>query len=143
MTEKPDLARTVGGAGTIDSRRATCGKWETYDPGKVYRALVVIEEDEDGVFVVHSPSLPGAASQGRTPEEALENIREALAGCIEAYLEDDGQIPWVHNPGFDGKAVEVDRSRCLSFPPLQVGRRSAPSRKPGLPSREFVDRTIS
>jgi predicted RNase H-like HicB family nuclease len=44
---------------------------------------VVIEPDEDGVFVAEVPSLPGCLSQGRSRNEAIQNIKEA----IEAYLE--------------------------------------------------------
>ncbi|RLI78428.1 type II toxin-antitoxin system HicB family antitoxin [Archaeoglobales archaeon] len=44
---------------------------------------VVLEQGEDGYYVVTVPSLPGCISQGKTKEEALENIKEA----IELYLE--------------------------------------------------------
>lgn len=44
---------------------------------------VLIEQDEDGVFVATVPSLPGCVSQGSTRDEALRNAREAT----EAYLE--------------------------------------------------------
>lgn len=44
---------------------------------------VIIEQDEDGVFVAEVPSLPGCVSQGGTRLEALTNVREA----IEVYLE--------------------------------------------------------
>lgn len=44
---------------------------------------VVIEPGEDGYFVVHVPSLKSCWSQGKTREEALQNIREA----IDLYLE--------------------------------------------------------
>ncbi len=44
---------------------------------------VVIERDEDGVFIAEVPRLPGCISQGRSREEALRNIREA----IEVYIE--------------------------------------------------------
>lgn len=44
---------------------------------------VVIEKGENGYYVVTVPSLPGCISQGKTKEEALENIKEA----IELYLE--------------------------------------------------------
>jgi predicted RNase H-like HicB family nuclease len=46
-----------------------------------YRVLV--EQDEDGIFVAEVPSLPGCISQGETRADALLNIQEA----IEAYLE--------------------------------------------------------
>ena len=46
---------------------------------------VVIEPGEDGYFVAHCPSLKGCWSQGKTRDEALLNIREA----IELFLEPD------------------------------------------------------
>lgn len=44
---------------------------------------VVLEKGEDGYYVATVPTLPGCISQGKTKEEALENIKEA----IELYLE--------------------------------------------------------
>lgn len=41
---------------------------------------VVLETGEDGWITAECPSLPGCVSQGRTEEEALANIREAIAG---------------------------------------------------------------
>ena len=46
---------------------------------------VIVERGEDGYFVAHVPSLKSCWSQGKTKEEALENIREA----IDLYLEPD------------------------------------------------------
>ena len=43
---------------------------------------VIIEPDEDGVFVVECPNLPGCISQGKTREEAVENIKDAIAGYL-------------------------------------------------------------
>ncbi|MDQ1559234.1 MAG: hypothetical protein QOD32_2294 [Pyrinomonadaceae bacterium] len=51
---------------------------------------VLIEEDEDGVFVAEVPSLPGCISQGATREEALTNIKEAIALYVES-LEAHGE----------------------------------------------------
>ena len=45
---------------------------------------VVIEPDEDGVFVVEVPALPGCLSQGRTRAEAIANIKEAIAAYLES-----------------------------------------------------------
>jgi len=53
-----------------------------------YRVLV--EQDEDGVFVAEVPSLPGCVSQGETRAEALENVREAIAVYLES-LEAHGE----------------------------------------------------
>ncbi len=44
------------------------------------RYRVHIQQDEDGVFVAEVPSLPGCLSQGRTREEAVANVREAMVG---------------------------------------------------------------
>jgi len=48
---------------------------------------VTINRDEDGVWVIECPSIPGCVSQGETKEEALENIREAIALCLEVRAE--------------------------------------------------------
>jgi len=42
---------------------------------------VVVSEGEDGWFVVECPSIPGCVSQGKTVEEALENVKDAIRGC--------------------------------------------------------------
>jgi predicted RNase H-like HicB family nuclease len=44
---------------------------------------VIIKKGEDGYFAAHCPSLKSGCSQGKTKEEALRNIQEA----IELYLE--------------------------------------------------------
>ncbi len=49
---------------------------------------VIIEKGEDGYFVARCPSLKSCWSQGKTEEEALRNIREA----IELYLEPDEEL---------------------------------------------------
>lgn len=48
---------------------------------------VTIDRDEDGVWIVECPSIPGCVSQGATKDEALVNIREAIALCIEVRAE--------------------------------------------------------
>lgn len=48
------------------------------------KLLVTLQEDESGMLVVECPAIPGCVSQGRTEEIALENIREAIEGCLEA-----------------------------------------------------------
>jgi len=51
---------------------------------------VVIEQDEDGFFVVEVPAMPGCLSQGRSREEAIDNIREAIAGWLEVMEQKAG-----------------------------------------------------
>jgi len=48
------------------------------------KLLVTLERDESGMIVVECPAIPGCVSQGRTEQEALGNIREAIQGCLEA-----------------------------------------------------------
>ena len=48
---------------------------------------VTIERDEDGVFVVACPSIPGCHSQGGTRDEALTNIKEAIVLCLGVRAE--------------------------------------------------------
>ena len=50
---------------------------------------VVVYPGEDGYWVAECPSLPGCISQGRTKQEAIVNIKEAIEGYIAA-LDDDG-----------------------------------------------------
>ena len=44
---------------------------------------VILREGEDGWYVAEVPSLPGCISQGKTTDEALENIKEAIALYLE------------------------------------------------------------
>jgi predicted RNase H-like HicB family nuclease len=48
---------------------------------------VTIDRDEDGVWVVECPSIPGCVSQGKTKAQALKNIEEAIALCLEVRAE--------------------------------------------------------
>ena len=54
---------------------------------------VIIYPGEDQYFVAECPSLPGCISQGRTKEEAISNIREAIQGYIAALEQDNLPIP--------------------------------------------------
>ncbi|MCC5843965.1 MAG: type II toxin-antitoxin system HicB family antitoxin [Verrucomicrobia bacterium] len=49
--------------------------------------MTTIDRDEDGVWVVECPSIPGCISQGKTKAEALENVKEAIALCLEVRAE--------------------------------------------------------
>lgn len=49
--------------------------------------VITIEQDEEGVFVVECPSIPGCISQGKTEQEALENIEDAIKQCLEVRAE--------------------------------------------------------
>jgi predicted RNase H-like HicB family nuclease len=54
---------------------------------------VIIHEGEDGYWIAECPSLPGCVSQGKTEDEATENIKEAISAYIEALKEDNLPVP--------------------------------------------------
>lgn len=54
---------------------------------KVHDFTVLIEKDEDGIYVGSVPSLKGCHSQGKTINELLKNIKEAIELCLEVEKE--------------------------------------------------------
>ncbi len=72
-----------------------------------YRFQVIIEQDEDGYYVADVPALQGCYTQGRTFEEALENIREVIEMCIQEMLE-------------DGKAIESQYPEVVGIKTLEI-----------------------
>jgi len=48
------------------------------------KLIVTLERDETGMIVAECPAIPGCVSQGKTENEALANIREAIEGCLQA-----------------------------------------------------------
>jgi predicted RNase H-like HicB family nuclease len=50
------------------------------------KLIVTLERDETGMMVAQCPAIPGCVSQGKTEEEALANIRETIAACVEARV---------------------------------------------------------
>lgn len=54
---------------------------------KVYHFTVLIEQDEDGWFVAKVPDIQGCATQGKSIDEALERVKEAIHVCLEAEKE--------------------------------------------------------
>lgn len=56
---------------------------------------ITLEEDEDGLIVASCPALPGCYSQGRTEEEAIANIREAIRGYVASMRRHGEDIPTI------------------------------------------------
>lgn len=57
---------------------------------------IVLEPQEEGGFTVFVPALPGCISEGETREEAIENIREAIALYLESVENDKIEYPGEH-----------------------------------------------
>ena len=54
---------------------------------------VIVYRGEDAYWVAECPSLPGCISQGKTREDAIENIKEAIRGYVAALEEDRLPVP--------------------------------------------------
>ena len=48
---------------------------------------ITLDRDEDGVWIAECLAIPGCVSQGKTKQEAIENIKEAIALCLEVRAE--------------------------------------------------------
>ena len=93
-----DPVRVPAEAGTpnranVDSASFVDSGATNQDDGEVRRLLVVFQMDEDGWQVASCPTLPGCHSQGRTREEALDNVREAIRGYLASLREHDAALP--------------------------------------------------
>ena len=64
---------------------------------------IIVEQDEDGVFVATVPSLPGCVSQGETRNEALRNVREAIEGYVESLRARNEPVP----PSIHEEVIDV------------------------------------
>jgi predicted RNase H-like HicB family nuclease len=49
--------------------------------------IVTLDRDEDGAWIAECPSIPGCVSQGQTRDEALANVQDAIAACLEVRAE--------------------------------------------------------
>jgi len=67
-----------------------------------YRILV--EQDEDQMFVAECPTLPGCVSQGKSRQEAVDNIQDAIRGYLGSLRKHDEPIP----PSIEEEFVEVN-----------------------------------
>ena len=69
-----------------------------------FKFRVLVEQDEDGVFVTEVPALPGCITQGSTRKEALANVQEAMELYIESLEAHGDPIP----PAIMEEIVEIN-----------------------------------
>ena len=67
---------------------------------------IVMEKDEDGVYIATVPELPGCVSDGKTKGEALKNVKEAITGYLETLKDEGWYLPKIVS--IDRVAVEVN-----------------------------------
>jgi predicted RNase H-like HicB family nuclease len=97
MGQSDNLTPDVGGANAavdFSKRRFQVSCME-------YR--VVIEPDENGVFVAVCPALLGCIAHGKTHAEALANIKDAMTRCLASLKEHNQPAP----PPMSEKTVEI------------------------------------
>src|ERR1700682_5443874 len=61
--------------------------WATPGLNPTMKFLTVIYQDENKMWIVECPAIPGCVSQGHTREEAIKNIKEAISLCLEVRAE--------------------------------------------------------
>jgi predicted RNase H-like HicB family nuclease len=54
---------------------------------------VIIEKDEDGILVAKVPDLPGCATEAKTRQELIKNVKEAIQAYLEALKEHRDPVP--------------------------------------------------
>ena len=55
---------------------------------KLLNFTVLIEQDEDGIYVAKVPDISGCYTQGKTVEQVMERIKEAIQVCLESEIEE-------------------------------------------------------
>ena len=74
---------------------------------RTYHFKVIVEQDEDGSYIIDCPYFKGCHSYGKTLEEALENIKDVIAMCIEEAIE-------------EGEKVDFNFPKIIDFRDVQV-----------------------
>ena len=69
---------------------------------------VFIEQDEDGIYVAKVPELEGCYTQGKTLEEVMERIREAIEVCLEADKENVNPMKFIGM-----QRVQIERPQII------------------------------
>jgi predicted RNase H-like HicB family nuclease len=69
--------------------------------------IIVIEQDEDGIYVGSVPALKGCHSQGETLDELLENMKEAIEAHLEYLKMNQDEVPIERFKGISEIEIEV------------------------------------
>lgn len=82
---------------------------------KVLNFKVIIEQDEDGLFVADAPAIPGCYTQGKTYEEAVERIKEVIGLCL-----DEAKHNLVYRTKIDLEKAPQDKFLGVTNVPIRI-----------------------
>ena len=74
---------------------------------KSYEIQVIVEQDEDGMYVASCPSLQGCYTQAKTFEEVMKRIKDVVAMCIEELKEEGKDVNIAYPEVFAIKTLKV------------------------------------
>ncbi len=74
---------------------------------KSYSIQVVVEQDEDSVFIAECPALQGCYAQGKTFEQAIKNIQDVIMMCIQEMNDENKKINLKYPEVIGIKTLEV------------------------------------
>jgi predicted RNase H-like HicB family nuclease len=84
---------------------------------EIFNFTVLIEQDEDGIYIAKVPDITGCYTQGKSVEQVMERIKEAIQVCIEA--EDRDNILPLKFVGVQQLEVKLTGQFVLCHPHLQ------------------------
>ena len=75
---------------------------------------LLVEQDNEGMFVAECPTISGCISQGKTKEEAIKNIHNAIKGFMQSYKTYSMRFPPVYNESLD-KIPELSSENLINL----------------------------
>lgn len=82
---------------------------------KALNFRIIIEQDEDGIFIASVPAIPGCHTQGATYEETIKNIQEAIELCLEVAKDDKK-----YSDKIDWNEAEGEKNRFLGVTEIPI-----------------------
>jgi len=101
--------------------------------------IIKLSEEDGGGYLAIVPKLPGCMSDGSTPQEALENVQDAIKCWIETAREKGRQIP----PPDEYKEEEYSGRLVLRIPKSLHKRLAEEAKKEGVSLNSFIQHLIS
>jgi antitoxin HicB len=104
---RDDLRGKVGHALALACFIEQCYNHSAMD-AHLYSIRLYLEPNPGGAYTVTSPDVPGLVTEGRTPEEILGNVQEALDALQEAWQELGMPVPPALRPVLSDRPQTVE-----------------------------------